>query len=60
MILVLVFVGSTIWPYPVWSTELPPRRCNGRPISQEVIWQEHSAASPVRKNPFKRAGRCGR
>jgi hypothetical protein len=43
MILVLVFVGSTIWPYPVWSTELPPRRCNGPQISKEVIWQELTA-----------------
>jgi hypothetical protein len=60
MILVLVFVGSTIWPYPVWSTELTPRRCNGRPISQEVIWQENPSVPPVRKNPFKRTGRCGR
>jgi hypothetical protein len=60
MVLVLVFVGSTIWPYPVWSIELPPRRCIGRPISQEVIWQENASMALIRKHPFKRAGRCGR
>jgi hypothetical protein len=60
MILVLVFVGSTIWPYPVWSTELPPRRCNGPQISKEVIWQEMNASQSVRKTPINRAGRCGR
>jgi hypothetical protein len=60
MILVLVFVGSTIWPYPVWSTELPPRRCNGRQISKEVFWQEMTASQSVRKTPINWAGRCGR
>jgi hypothetical protein len=57
MILVLVFVGATIWPYPVWSTELPHRRCNGRQVSQELRWLERPALPKVRTNPFKRAGR---
>jgi hypothetical protein len=58
MLLILAFVGLTTGTYPITRLEIPVRRCRGRQVSEEYVWQEKPAQPPVRPKALRRPGRC--